>query len=97
MAHITVPLQHLAYTGAPQELATAGFLANVQRISRVNDGGVGFVSFRPGDAFNAFTHLEDGGIYIFYSSTVPYEVPTTDTRPVEQGSFVYADAARFQI
>jgi hypothetical protein len=72
---ITKLVQQLPYEGPPLTLAGAGFLANVTRICRVSDSGTGFVSFVGGD-FPPFTQLLDGEIYLFYSKTVPYVVPT---------------------
>lgn len=79
MAQITQQVQLFRYSGPELPLAGASFLGNVSRICQQNTGGIALVSYRPGSIYPPFASLKDGGVYLVYSTTVPYEIPTTDT------------------
>ena len=78
MADITKKVQTFYYRGPGGSLLDAPFLANIERVSKESDNGLGFVSFLPGTTFNSFSTLEDGKTYIIFSKSVPYTIPTDD-------------------
>lgn len=78
MAEITAPVQTLYYTGPTLELGTSVFKNKLRLIQFPNAGGLAMASYKPNSSFPAFTELVSGRSYVVYSTTVPYEIPTTE-------------------
>jgi hypothetical protein len=75
MSTITKSLSGFIFNGSALALASASFKGNLNSISGFNAAGTGYTSYRPTNAFNSLTQLQQDGVYIVDAKTTGFDIP----------------------